>query len=102
MSSHHQHVMSVRTNWTIFAILLALLVATLGAAKMPLGDFHVPVAMAIATAKAVLIVLFFMHLLHSHKLTMIVSVASFLWLAIMVALTLNDYLSRGVLNIPGK
>ena len=58
--------------------------------------------MAIATAKAVLIVLFFMHLLYSHRLTMVISVASFLWLAIMIALTLNDYLTRGVLHIPGK
>jgi caa(3)-type oxidase subunit IV len=43
-----------------------------------------------------------MHLLHSHRLMMIVSVASFFWLAIMVVLTLNDYLTRGVLQIPGK
>jgi caa(3)-type oxidase subunit IV len=46
--------------------------------------------------------LFFMHLLHSHRLMMIVAIASFLWLAIMVALTLNDYLTRGGLHIPGK
>jgi cytochrome c oxidase subunit 4 len=77
-------------------------VATVGAAQLPLGALHLPVAMAIATAKAALIMLFFMHLLYSHKLTAIISVASFLWLAIMVVLTLNDYLSRGVLHIPGK
>ena len=98
----HQHVMPVRTNVIVFGVLLLLLVATLGAAKLPLGGWHVPIAMAIATAKAVLIVLFFMHVLYSHKLTMIVSVASFLWLAIMVVLTLNDYLTRGLLDIPGK
>jgi len=97
-----QHVMPVRTNVLVFAALLVLLVMTVGAAYLPLGVMHVPVAMTIATIKAVLIVLFFMHLLHSHKLMMIVSVASFLWLAIMVVLTLNDYLTRGVLDIPGK
>jgi hypothetical protein len=43
-----------------------------------------------------------MHLYYSHNLTWIVSMASLLWLAIMVVLTLNDYLSRGVLEIPGK
>jgi cytochrome c oxidase subunit 4 len=97
-----QHVMPVRTNVTIFVILLVLLFATVGAAYLPLGALHVPIAMTIATAKAVLIVLFFMHLLHSHRFMMIVLVASFFWLAIMVALTLNDYLTRGVLHIDGK
>jgi caa(3)-type oxidase subunit IV len=58
--------------------------------------------MIIAVAKAVLIVLCFMHVLHSHRLTMVVSVAGFLWLAIMLALTLSDYLFRGTLHIPGK
>ena len=97
-----QHVLPVRTNIAVFVVLLLLLVATVGAARLPLGDWHVPIAMAIATAKAVLIILFFMHVLYSHKLTMVVSVASFLWLAIMVALTLNDYLTRDLLHIPGK
>jgi cytochrome c oxidase subunit IV len=97
-----QHVMPVRTNIAVFVALLVLLVATVGAAYLPLGIMHVPVAMTIAVVKAALIMLFFMHLLHSHRLMMIVSVASFFWLAIMVALTLNDYLTRGVLHIPGK
>jgi cytochrome c oxidase subunit 4 len=97
-----QHVMPVRTNVMVFVALLVLLVMTVGAAYLPLGVLHVPIAMTIATVKAVLIVLFFMHVLHSHKLMMVVSVASFLWLAIMVVLTLNDYLTRGVLDIPGK
>jgi cytochrome c oxidase subunit 4 len=97
-----QHVMPVRTNIAVFVALLVLLVATVGAAYLPLGVLHVPIAMTIATIKAVLIVLFFMHLLHSNKVTMLFSVAALLWLAIMVVLTLNDYLSRDVLNIPGK
>ena len=97
-----QHVMPIRTNIAVFVALLVLLVMTVVAARLPLGALHVPVAMTIATIKAVLIVLFFMHLLHSHRLMMIVSAASFFWLAIMVALTLNDYLTRGILDIPGK
>jgi len=98
----HQHVMPVRTNIAVFVALLVLLVATVGASELPLGVWHLPIAMTIAVIKAALIMLFFMHLLHSHKLMMIVSVASFLWLGIMVVLTLNDYLTRGVLHIPGK
>jgi cytochrome c oxidase subunit 4 len=98
----NQHIASVRTNILVFVALLVLLFATVGAAYLPLGDLRVPVALTIAAAKAVLIVLFFMHLLYSHRLTAIVFVASFLWLGIMIALTLSDYLSRGWLDIPGK
>jgi cytochrome c oxidase subunit 4 len=98
----NHHVMPVRTNVVIFAILLALLFATVGAAYLPLGPWHLPVAMTIAVAKALLIVLFFMHLLHSHRLTIVVSVAGFLWLGIMIVLTVSDYQSRGGLDIPGK
>jgi cytochrome c oxidase subunit IV len=97
-----QHVASVRTNVVIYVLLLLLLLATVGAAYIPMGPLNFPLAMAIATTKAVLIVLFFMHALHSHRLTLVIAVASLLWLAIMISLTLSDYHSRGWLDIPGK
>ena len=97
-----QHIASIRTNILVFVALLVLLLGTVGAAYLPLGALHFPVAMAIAAAKAVLIVLFFMHALHSHRLTLVICGASLLWLSIMIALTLSDYLSRGWLDIPGK
>jgi len=97
-----QHIASIRTNILVFIALLALLLATVGAAYLPMGELHFPVAMAIAAAKAVLIVLFFMHALHSHRLTLVICVASLLWLSIMLALTLADYHSRGWVDIPGK
>lgn len=55
-----------------------------------------------AIAKAVLIVLFFTHMKYSHRLTAVIFSASFLWLAIMIALTVSDYMSRNRLAIPGK
>ncbi len=97
-----QHVASIRTSAVIFILLLVLLLATVGAAYVPLGPLHFPIAMTFAAIKAVLIVLFFMHALHSHRLTLVICVASLLWLAIMMALVLSDYHSRGWLNIPGK
>ena len=96
------HVSSKTTNLVIFAALLILLVATVGCSYLPLGVLHFPVAMAIATAKAYLIILYFMHARYSHRLTAIVVVGSFFWLGIMLALTLNDYMTRGTLEIPGK
>ena len=97
-----QHITPVRTYVAVFIALLVLLVATVAAAFLPLGDWHFPIAMTIATAKAVLIVLFFMHVLHSHRLTMVTAIAGFLWLAILLALTLSDYRSRGWLDVLGK
>jgi cytochrome c oxidase subunit 4 len=97
-----QHVVSVRTDLQVFAALLLLLFATLGAAYLPLGHFHLAIALTIAVAKAVLIGLFFMHLYYSHRLNWIVSIASLLWLGILITLTLSDYLGRGWLDIPGK
>jgi len=95
-------VTSVRTYVLVFLALLVLLFATVGAAYLPLGRFHLAVALGIAVAKAVLIGMYFMHLHQSHRLTWIVSTASLLWLGIMLALTLSDYLARGWLDIPGK
>ena len=100
-----QHISSIQTNVIIFAALNVLLFATVGAAYLPLGDWHFAIAMALATVKAVLIVLYFMHVKYSHRLTAIICAASFLWLGIMIALTLTDYMTRtpnGWLDIPGK
>jgi cytochrome c oxidase subunit 4 len=98
----NHHVVSVRTNVIVFVALLVLLFATIGAAHLPLGALHLPVALTIAMVKTVLIGLFFMHIYYRHSLTWIVSTASLLWLGILLVLTLSDYLSRGWLDIPGK
>jgi cytochrome c oxidase subunit 4 len=96
------HIISVRTYLTIYLALMVFLVLTVGASFLPLGAAHVPVAMTIAFIKAVLIVLFFMHVYYSSKLTWIVSVAALLWLGLLLAFVLADYYSRGWLDIPGK
>jgi cytochrome c oxidase subunit 4 len=97
------HISSIQTNIVIFAALNVLLLATVGAAYLPLGNLHFLIAMALATVKAVLIVLFFMHVKYTHRLAAVICIASFLWLGLMVGLTLTDYMSREYwLNIPGK
>jgi cytochrome c oxidase subunit 4 len=96
------HVVPVRTSIAVFVALLMLLFATVGGAFLPLGVFHLPLALTIAAAKAVLIGLFFVHLYYRHSLTWMVSLASLLWLGILLALTLSEFLFRGWLNVPGK
>ncbi len=60
-----------------------------------LGRMEVVVALGIATVKTVLVGLFFMHLIHSGKLTWLILAAGVLFLGIMLALTMSDYLTRG-------
>ncbi len=96
------HILPVRTYLIIFGVLMVLLFATVGAAFINMGPFNFPVAMAIAAVKAVLIVLYFMHLKFGQKLVWVFASASFVWLGILIAMTMNDYLTRGWLGIPGK
>ena len=79
----------------VFAVLMVLLALTVIVAQFELGAGNLPAALVIAGAKAVLIVLFFMHVRYSRPLTWLVAGAGFFWLAILFALTLSDYWSRG-------
>jgi cytochrome c oxidase subunit 4 len=77
-----------------FAALVVLTLVTVIAAKAPLGSWHTPVALSIAACKAILVILFFMHVLHSGRLTALVLIGALGWLAILLGLTLSDYLTR--------
>lgn len=79
---------------TIFAALMVLLVITIAAAEFDLGRLNFPLAAAIATVKAVLIVLYFMHVRYSPPLTWLMAGAGACWLVILFGLTLTDYFTR--------
>jgi cytochrome c oxidase subunit 4 len=78
----------------IIGTLITLTVATWLIAFVNLGIFNPVVALTIAVIKAVLVILFFMHVRYSSKLTMVTVGAGFFWLMIMITLSLSDYLSR--------
>jgi cytochrome c oxidase subunit IV len=78
----------------IFAALVGLTVLTLLLAGVELGAMHALVGLAIAGTKATLIVLFFMHALHGSRLTWLVAGASILFLALLLLMTLGDYMTR--------
>jgi cytochrome c oxidase subunit 4 len=78
----------------IIGTLITLTVATWLIAFVNLGIFNPVVALTIAVIKAVLVILFFMHVRYSSKLTMVTVGAGFFWLLIMITLSLSDYLSR--------
>jgi cytochrome c oxidase subunit 4 len=82
--------------------LLAATIITTAVAYVDLGPFSVVVALVIACTKMLLVALFFMHMRHSTKLTRLVVVGGLMWLMILLLLTLTDYLTRGILVVPGK
>ena len=98
---HEPHV-SVRTYWIVFAALMLLLVATVLATGIGTGPIAILIAVGIATLKAVLILLFFMHVKYSSRLIWLFSGASFLWFGIMLLFVFADFLSRPVLDTLGK
>lgn len=85
---------------SIYVALLILLVLTVGAAYVHLGVFNPVIAMAIAIAKACLIILYFMHIRYSGRIRWIFAGVGFFWLAILLVLAMTDYLTRGWLPLP--
>ena len=94
------HVLPKTTYYSIFAALMVLTAATVAVAFINLGALNFPVAIGIAITKATLVVLFFMHVKYSSRLTKMVVAVSIFFLLTMFGLTLTDYLSRGWYTSP--
>jgi cytochrome c oxidase subunit 4 len=89
------HVVSIKLYATIFGALLLLTIATAGAAFVDLGgELNSIVALTIALVKTLLVLLFFMHVRYSSRLTWVFAGAGLFWLLIMMSLTLSDVLTR--------
>jgi cytochrome c oxidase subunit 4 len=92
----HHHITPLPVYLLIFAALAVGTILTVVASRLDLGIMNTPVALLIATIKAVLVILYFMHVIHSTRLTWIVVISSFLWLAVLFVLTFADYLTRSL------
>jgi cytochrome c oxidase subunit 4 len=82
----------------VWLLLLVFLGLTWGLAQLDLGRFNAIAALTIAVLKMLLVILFFMHVRYSTRLTWIFVAAGFIWLLIMIDLTLSDYLTRGAVR----
>ena len=89
-----EHIVSPKIYLVIFLTLMAGTAVTVWAAFQNYGKLNIVIALAIATFKATLVVLYFMHARYSPKRTQLVIVCSVFWLAILLALTLSDYQTR--------
>jgi cytochrome c oxidase subunit 4 len=97
-ANHHAgepHIVPLTTYFLVFGALMLLLVITLGAAAVNLGPWNIWIALAIAFAKAILILVFFMHLKWSSPLVRLFAGSGLFWLLIMAVMTMQDYVTRG-------
>ncbi|MGC2298236.1 MAG: cytochrome C oxidase subunit IV family protein, partial [Acidobacteriaceae bacterium] len=76
------------------AALLVLTATTTAVSYVELGNFNAVVALAIACIKMTLVVLFFMHVKYSSKLTKLTVAAGFLTFLVLITMTMTDYISR--------
>src|SRR3990167_3391490 len=96
------HVASVKSYVGIFLTLMVLTIITVLVAYVNLGQFNKVVALGIASIKATLVILYFMHVKYSSHLTKLVVVSGFFFLAILLGLTMTDYGSRAWVQVPAS
>ncbi len=94
------HVVTRKTYFLVFGALIALTITTVGVANIDLGPLNTVAALLIAALKASLVILFFMHVRYSKPIIGLVVFAALLWLAILIGLTLSDFMSRPWLASP--
>jgi len=90
-----EHLLHRQTYYTVYAILMVCTYLTWQVAYFDLGSFNTVAALGIAAFKAVLVILFFMHVRASPRLVSIGVISGLFWLGILLALTMSDYLTRG-------
>jgi cytochrome c oxidase subunit 4 len=88
---------STRVYFLVFAGLMVLTGLTVLTTELPIGNWHTPLALSIAVVKAALVLLFFMHVIHSSRLTWAVILLSLFMLSVLLVLTGIDYWSRWLL-----
>jgi cytochrome c oxidase subunit IV len=88
-----------KTYFLVWIVLLCLLLLNLGLAQIDLGRFNLVASLSIAFVQMLLMLLFLMHVRYNTPLTRVFVASGFIWLLIMLNLTLSDYLTRG--SVPG-
>ena len=94
-SAHVHHVIPLKIYLGIGATLLVLTIVTVAVALVDLGPFNLIVAMAIATVKASLVAMIFMHLYYDNKFYLMIFLSSLLFVGIFISITMIDTLRRG-------
>jgi cytochrome c oxidase subunit 4 len=94
MEESQHHVVSPVIYLIVFGALLVFTALTVGASYVEMGIFNPIAAILIACIKAVIVVLFFMHVKYSSKLTKLTVIAGIFTFVTLISMTLADYISR--------
>jgi cytochrome c oxidase subunit 4 len=89
-----EHIVSPKIYVAVFISLSIFTIATYSIAKIDLGPFNALVAIVIAMIKSLLVILFFMHVKYSPKMTKVTLISGFFFLLILLSLSMTDYISR--------
>ncbi|HXF61599.1 MAG TPA: cytochrome C oxidase subunit IV family protein [Caldilineaceae bacterium] len=89
---------SPRLYVLVYLALMVLLVLTVSVAWLASGVIELVLTLSIAVVKALLVILYFMHIRYGSRLTWLFAAAGFAWLAILLVLIMSDYLSRSWLT----
>ncbi len=89
-----QHIVPVRSYVLVFLALMGLTALTVGVAFINLGSMNTLIALVIAATKMLLVMLIFMHVKYSSRLTKLAILAAFFWLALLLTFTMSDYFTR--------
>ena len=96
------HIAPKSQLYAVFAALMVLTIITVLVSRVNLGSFNLPLALAVAVTKALLVMLIFMEVKFSPKLVQVTAAAGFLFLGILIFYTMTDYLSRNMLGVAGR
>lgn len=95
MADHSEHIVSAKLYWVVWFILIVCTVLTAVVATVDLGKFNTVVALGIATFKATLVILVFMHVKYtSERMTKAILISAVFWLGLLLFLSLVDFSSR--------
>ncbi|HMK31541.1 MAG TPA: cytochrome C oxidase subunit IV family protein [Terriglobales bacterium] len=103
MPEHSEHVVPKKTYYLVGAALIALMVLTAILSRVPMpGELNTLIALTIAGIKALLVLLFFMHLKYEKPpLNAVVLFAGLFWLVLLMGLSMTDYPFRAIFGVPG-
>jgi cytochrome c oxidase subunit 4 len=88
------HIVTPLQYCYVFGTLLLFTGITVGAAYIPFGFMNPVIALGIASFKAVIVILFFMHAAYQSRLIKLTIAAGFFTFAVLITMTLTDYMSR--------
>lgn len=93
------HIAPIRLYFVIFGALMVFTLLTVWVSYLNLGYFNLPMALIIAITKAMLVILYFMHVRWSDRLVQVTAASGFVFLLILFSITLSDYMTRDIVAL---